>query len=134
MRKNRPVVMMVDDEVDYTALVRAWLEAEYRFYGFKTGEEFLTSAGTIVPDVVILDLYLLGVDGFELCRRLRELPGRKSVPVVFLTGSERMEDYRRSLIAGGSTFLTKPVSRTRLLAAIAELLPQPAMRDEGGGD
>jgi CheY-like chemotaxis protein len=134
MRKNKPTVMMVDDEIDYTAIIRAWLDEDYLFYGFSTGEEFLASVAAIMPDAVILDLYLMGVDGIELSRRLRELPGRKSVPVMFLTGSDRLEDYRRTLTAPGSTFLTKPVSRARLAAALDEMLQKPAFHDEGGGD
>jgi CheY-like chemotaxis protein len=65
---------------------------------------------------------------------MREMPGFQSVPVIFLTGSDRVDDYRRSLGAGGSTYLTKPVGNARLQAAIEELLPQPVTRDEGGGD
>jgi putative two-component system response regulator len=131
---NKPIVIMVDDEPDYLAVVRHWLEPEYRFYGYKTGEEFLSSLSAIVPEVVILDLYLLGVDGFELCRRMHAMPGLKSVPVVFLTGSTRVDDYRKSLVAGASSYLMKPVSRSQLLAVIASLLPQPSMQDDGGGD
>ena len=134
MNKQKPIVMMVDDEPDYTAVVRHWLESDYQFYGYKTGEEFLSSLSAIVPEVVILDLYLLGVDGFELSRRMQALPGFEKVPVVFLTGSTRVEDYRKSLVAGASSYLMKPVSRPQLLAVVASLLPQPSMQDDRGGD
>jgi DNA-binding response OmpR family regulator len=130
----KPVVAMVDDEVDYMTLIRAWLEESFVFYAFKSGEEFLTALPALSPDLVILDLYLRGVDGIELCRRMRELKKFGSVPVLFLTGSERIDDYRRGMCAGGSSYLTKPVGRTRLISSITDLLPQPAIRDEGGGD
>jgi CheY-like chemotaxis protein len=134
MNHTKPVIAMVDDEVDYMTLIRAWLEDMSVFYAFRSGEEFLTALPALVPDLVILDLYLRGVDGIELCRRMREIPKFSQVPVLFLTGSERIDDYRRSMIAGGSTFLTKPVGRTRLLSSITDLLPQPVFHDEGGGD
>lgn len=134
MNKAKPIVMMVDDEPDYTAVVRHWLQPEYLFYGYKTGEEFLTSLGAIVPDAVILDLYLMGVDGFELCRRMHALPGLEKVPVLFLTGSTLVEDYRKSMVAGAASYLMKPVSRPQLLAAVAGLLPEPSMQDDRGGD
>jgi DNA-binding response OmpR family regulator len=134
MSKTKPIVMMVDDEPDYTAVVRHWLEPDYRFYGYKTGEEFLSSLSAILPDAVILDLYLLGVDGFELSRRMHAMKGFETVPVVFLTGSTRVEDYRKSLVAGAASYLMKPVSRPQLLAVVANLLPQPSMQDDGGGD
>ena len=134
MNKDKPVVMMVDDETDYMAVVRHWLEPAYRFYGYKTGEEFLSSLRAIAPEVVILDLYLLGVDGIELCRRMRAMPGMGSVPVLFLTGSNRVEDYRQSLVAGAGAYLMKPVSRPQVLSVVEGLLPQPSMQDDGGGD
>lgn len=134
MRQTKPVIVMVDDEIDFATLIGAWLEEDNVFYAFKSGEEFLSALPALAPDLVILDLYLQGVDGIELCRRMREIPRFKYVPVLFLTGSNRVDDYRRSLIAGGSTFLIKPVSRARLLASISELLPQPVMHDEGGSD
>jgi DNA-binding response OmpR family regulator len=133
MKDTKPIIVMVDDEVDYMTLIRAWLEDMSVFYAFKGGEEFLSALSALRPDLVILDLYLRGVDGIELCRRMREMPAFKDVPVLFLTGSDRIDDYRRGMIVGGSTFLTKPVGRTRLLSAIMDLLPQPVMRDEGGG-
>lgn len=133
MNLTKPVIAMVDDEVDYMTLIRAWLEDSFVFYAFKSGEEFLTALPALRPDAVILDLYLRGVDGIELCKRMREIPDLARIPVLFLTGSERVDDYRRGMCAGGSTFLTKPVGRARLLAAIADLLPQPALRGKDGG-
>lgn len=134
MAHAKPIIAMVDDEVDYMTLIRAWLEDSFTFYAFKSGEEFLMALPALSPDVVILDLYLRGVDGIELCKRMREMKRFAGVPVLFLTGSERVDDYRRSLCAGGSTYLTKPVGRTRLLSAVTDLLPLPAVQDEGGGD
>lgn len=134
MDRSKPVIAMVDDEVDYMTLIRNWLEDSFVFYAFKSGEEFLAALPALAPDLVILDLYLRGVDGIELCRRMREIKRFGSVPVLFLTGSERIDDYRRSMVAGGSTYLTKPVGRTRLISALTDLLPQPSLRDEGGGD
>jgi len=56
------------------------------------------------------------------------------VPVLFLTGSKRVEDYHKGMVAGGNSYLTKPVSRAQLLTAIADLLPQPIMQEDGSGD
>jgi len=134
MNHTKPIIAMVDDEVDYMTLIRNWLEESFVFYAFRSGEEFLMALPALNPDVVILDLYLRGVDGIELCKRMREMRRFIGVPVLFLTGSERVDDYHRSLCAGASSYLTKPVGRTRLIAAITDLLPQPVMRDEGGGD
>ena len=130
----KPTILMVDDEKDYSSIIRSWLEPEHDFHSFENGEEFLTSLRIFTPDLVILDVYLPGADGYELCRRLHSVPGMESVPVLFLTGSKRVEDYHRGMVAGGNSYLMKPVSRPQLLAEIARLLPQPTMQEDGSGD
>ena len=130
----KPTILMVDDEKDYMAILRSWLEPEYTFHAAASGEEFLSALLTVVPDLVIMDVYLPGADGYELVRRLHALPGLASIPVLFLTGSKRVEDYHKGMVAGGNSYLTKPVSRPRLLAEVSGLLPQPTMQENGGGD
>ncbi|MFI5363207.1 MAG: PleD family two-component system response regulator [Elusimicrobiota bacterium] len=130
----KPTILMVDDEKDYSSIIRSWLEPEHDFHAFEGGEEFLTSLRIFKPDLVILDVYLPGSDGYELCRRLHSAPGMGSVPVLFLTGSKRVEDYHRGMVAGGNSYLMKPVSRPQLLAEIARLLPRPTMQEDGSGD
>jgi CheY-like chemotaxis protein len=125
---------MVDDEKDYSVIMRSWLEPEYAFHAAANGEEFLSALLTVVPDLVIMDVYLPGADGYELVRRLHAHPGLESVPVLFLTGSKRVEDYHKGMVAGGNSYLTKPVSRPRLLAEVLSLLPQPSMQENGGSD
>ena len=132
--KQKPTVLMVDDEADLAVIVRSWLEPEYDFHAYGSAEEFESALLAVVPDLVILDLYLPGVGGYELCRRLRAAPGLETVPVLFLTGSQRVEDYHRSMVAGGDSYLMKPVGRAQLLAAISGLLPQPCTQEDGSGD
>ena len=91
------------------------------------------------PDLVILDLHLTGSDGFEACRRVRATPGLGLVPILFLTASREFGDYRKSMSAGGSGYLTKPVGRRQLLAAVDDLLSEGRLSprsaaDVGGGD
>ena len=128
-----PTILMVDDDPDYSAILRAWLGPFYDVHAFPNGAEFLGALSKFVPELVILDLYLPDADGFELCRRLHAVPGLERTPVLFLTGSDLRDDYRKSMVAGGDTYLMKPVSRSQLLAAISGLLPQPSMQDDGGG-
>jgi len=130
----KPTILMVDDEADYSTIIGSWLESQHDFHSFTSGEDFLRALPIFSPDLVILDVYLPGSDGYELCRRLHAVPGLESVPVLFLTGSKRVEDYHRGMVAGGNSYLMKPVSRPQLLAEIARLLPQPSMQEDGSGD
>jgi CheY-like chemotaxis protein len=130
----KPTIMMVDDETDYATIIRSWLAPDYEFHSSASGEEFASKLLTVVPDLVIMDVYLPGADGYELTRRLHAIAGLESVPVLFLTGSKRVEDYHRGMVAGGNSYLMKPVSRPQLLSEIARLLPQPSMQEDGSGD
>lgn len=71
-------------------------------------------------DLLILDVIMPQMDGFELCRRIREMEKHKDTPIIFLTAKSRDQDRERGLEAGANLFLSKPISPERLLALIAE--------------
>lgn len=121
--ESKPRVVMVDDEKDFRTIVGMWLGPTYDFVGLPDGERLLAELARGRVAAVILDLYLPGAGGFELCRRLREDPRFEGVPVLFLTGSREDENYLKNLKAGGDGYLAKPVGRRQLLAALAELIP-----------
>jgi putative two-component system response regulator len=127
---------MVDDEPDFQILLLSWLAPRYDCCPLKSGDELTGALRGGAPDLVILDVVMPETDGFEVCRRLRATPGLEAVPVLFLTGSLKTQDYLRSLRVGGTSYLTKPVAQARLLAAVDELVGAKAgpAQDEGGGD
>ncbi len=130
---------MVDDEPDFQTILHSWLEPKYDVVALRSGFELLGALRAKAPDLVILDLHLPEVDGFEICRQLRAAPGFERLPVLFLTASKESVDYRRNMSAGGSGYLVKPVGRRQVLAAIEELVSgaetaQAAAIDSGGGD
>jgi len=134
----KPCIYVVDDEPDFLTILHAWLSPEYDVVSLKNGDELFGALHVQGPDLVLLDLHLPGADGFELCRRLRATPGLKNLPVLFLTASHEARDYQLNLAAGGSGFLTKPIGRRQLLAAVDDLLanhraPVLQMVDTGGG-
>lgn len=138
----KPCIYLVDDEPDFLTIVHSWLEPMYDVVALKDGVELLGALRAKAPDLVILDLRLPGADGFDICRHMRSTPGLEGVPVLFLTASRESEDYRRNMKAGGSGYLTKPVGRRQLLAAVDELLANSRTADRqtvdtgggGGGD
>jgi two-component system OmpR family response regulator len=116
-----PTVLLVDDEDN----LRSMLEAALSHHGFDVvpaanGRDALSQAHAIVPDLIVLDVMMPDLDGFEVCRRLRS-EGLKS-PVVFLTAKDTTEDKVRGLTLGGDDYLVKPFSLEELVARIQAVL------------
>ncbi len=116
-----PTLLLVDDEDN----LRSMLEAALRHTGFDvhpvaSGRDALDAAPRIRPDLIVLDVMLPDLDGFEVCRRLRSDGVR--MPVVFLTAKDGTEDKVRGLTLGGDDYLVKPFSLEELVARINAVL------------
>ncbi len=116
-------ILVVDDELQNLELIEALLSPEgYEVFPAASGEEGLAAAHEKRPDLIILDLMMPGLSGFEVCARLRTHPQTAGIPVLFVTALTQDADKARALAAGGDDFLTKPFQRTELLARIETLL------------
>ena len=118
---RRGTVLVVEDEEPIQDLVAMAL----RFKGFEvvlaaSGRDALRAAADSVPDLIVLDVNLPDVDGFEVCRRLRT--NGRQVPVVFLTARDDPADLRTGFTGGGDDYLTKPFSVEELLLRIEAVL------------
>lgn len=121
MAKER--ILVVDDEHDILELIAYNLEKEgYVVESVRTGEHALASARTRVPDAVILDLMLPGLDGVEVCRRLKADPSTRHVPVVMLTAKSEDTDVVSGLEVGADDYVTKPFSPKVLIARLRAVL------------
>ncbi|HEU4730212.1 MAG TPA: hybrid sensor histidine kinase/response regulator [Kofleriaceae bacterium] len=117
MDDGRPnVVLIVDDNAENRALARATLEDEgYRVVLASSGPEGVAAFARSRPDCVLLDIQMPGMDGITACRLIRESPGGRDVPIVFVTAQRDVETFDRARLAGGDDFLTKPVRPTELV-------------------
>jgi two-component system, OmpR family, response regulator len=119
-------VLVVEDDVKMAALVRrGLLEEGLAVDVARVGDDALWMAGATDYDAIVLDVMLPGLDGFELCRRLREA-GRWS-PVLMLTARDSVEDRVAGLDAGADDYLVKPFSFAELLARLRSLARRPAL-------
>jgi len=127
------VVLVIDDEAPIRKFLRAGLEGQgYALIEAATGQDGLTQAATRSPDLVLLDLGLPDIDGFEIVRRIREW---SAMPIVVLTARGQEGDKIRALDAGADDYVTKPFSMGELLArmrvALRHRSPGAGGVDEG---
>ena len=119
-------ILAIDDEPRYLRVIAFNLEQEgFHVTPATSGEQGLTLFEGIDPDLVILDVMLPGLDGFEVCRRIRELSAR---PIIMLTAKGAEEDKIKGLRIGADDYVTKPFSAAELLARVDAVLrrTQPA--------
>lgn len=130
---ERPCIALVDDDPDFRGIVRGWLRARYDTISFGSAEEWLDDDGeeALVPDLLITDVRMPGIDGFKLCEAVRSHPSRAGLPILFLTGVDSDEGFVLGQDAGASAYLTKPVERAVLLAKIEDLLETSPRRMRG---
>ncbi len=122
MERLARTILVVDDDVDARRIARTWLEgAGRRVLEAGDGRECLVTAQLEQPDVILLDLVLPDVDGWEAARALRADPTTAGIPILGLTGLAFPVLRKRAVEAGCDLVLTKPVSPTRLLQEIDAL-------------
>ncbi len=104
MRTRR--ILVVDDEEKNVKLIKSMLRREnYNIYGCLSGEEALKSLHLYKPDLILLDILMPGMDGFELCRKLKKDPSARIIPVIMITALKEREDRKKALDAGAEDFL-----------------------------
>src|SRR5215469_6414632 len=124
-------ILVVDDVPANVKLMEARLSAEYfDVVTALTGQEALTICERAECDMVLLDVMMPDMDGFEVCRRLKANPSTHHLPVVMVTALDQISDRVKGLEAGADDFLTKPVSDVVLLARVRSLVRLKMMTDE----
>jgi len=117
VRGSRPLVVVIDDEPTQLSLLTRLLERHgYEVMALGDGETGLRAIVEHAPDLVLLDLNLPRMDGYEICRRLRADPLSATLPVIVITAHTALDDMVAALDAGADDFLAKPVQQIELLA------------------
>ena len=124
-------ILVVDDVEANVRLLQAKLEAEYyEVLTARDGAEALKTAADARPDIVLLDVMMPELDGFEVCRRLRADPATRHIPIVMVTALDGRRDRLAGLEAGADDFLTKPIDDVTLLARVRSLTRLKLVIDE----
>ena len=118
MTEKRPVVLAVDDVPDNLALVRALLRQRYEVRTAASGEQALAMVHSDPPDLILLDVMMPGLDGYETCLRLKADERFRRIPVLFLTARAEIEDEEKGFSLGAVDYITKPINPSLLLARV----------------
>ena len=117
-------ILAIEDHEENRRLLRDLLTSfGYELIEAVTGEEGLTSAETHLPDLILMDIQLPGLDGYETTRRIKANPALRHIPVIAVTSYALSGDDVKALEAGCDAYVTKPFDPVELLAKIQEHLP-----------
>jgi two-component system cell cycle response regulator DivK len=117
-------ILVVEDHEDNRRILRILLtNAGYELVEAATGEEGVTLAETGQPDLILMDIQLPGLDGYEATRRIRANPGLRGIPIIVVTSYALSGDDVKAFEAGCDAYVTKPFSPRELLAKVREYLP-----------
>jgi len=124
-------ILVVDDNVDNVKLLAAHLRlAGYQVATALSGEEALQKVETEFPDLILLDVVMPGLNGYQVCSRLKEDKATQFIPIVMVTALQEKEDRLKGLEAGADDFLSKPFDEHELMARVKSLLRIKGLHDE----
>ena len=118
-----PKILIVDDEERNIRLLKAMLlSEEYQLIGVMSGQEALKSLDEINPDIILLDVMMPEIDGFEVCSIIKQDEKTRAIPVIIVTALDEKEHRTKAMESGADDFISKPVDRTELRIRIKSLL------------
>lgn len=130
MNVPRSTILIVDDEAQNRRLLAVLLQPEgYRTSSAASGEEALASISQSVPDLILLDIMMPGIDGYQVASILKANPATANIPIIMVTAHMERSARLAGLDAGAEDFLTKPVDRAELWLRVRNLLRLKAFGD-----
>ena len=122
MEEIRRKIIIVDDNASSLALVRNLLKEHYEVYPAPSAIKLFTIMGNFIPDLVLLDIDMPGMSGYEVMQVMRENPRFKDIPIILLTGKNDLESEIEGFKLGAADYVTKPFSGELLLRRVSNLL------------
>jgi len=127
---GKPIILVVDDTAQNLMLMTSLLQDSYQVMVANRGERALKLLeGTPLPDLILLDIMMPGMDGFEVLQKIKAQPSVQDIPVIFLTAKSEIEDEARGLLLGAVDYITKPISPPIVLARVKTHLALKASAD-----
>jgi DNA-binding NarL/FixJ family response regulator len=128
---RRQTILIIDDTITNLKVAVEYLQAySFEILTARSGEMGIDRAQLTQPDLILLDVQMPGIDGFETCRRLKANPATKDIPIIFMTVLTESAATVRGLEAGAVDFVSKPIDATELLARVTTHLKVRALQDQ----
>lgn len=128
--ETKPTVLVVDDAPDNLMLIKMLLQSQYRIKLASSGEVALRAAEQLpLPELILLDVMMPEMDGYQVCRSLKSNPLTKDIPVLFLTARNHLDDQRKGFQEGALDYITKPIDPAALQARVATHLQLRHLRE-----
>lgn len=129
MNQGKPRVLIVDDTTTNIQVLNEILQNEFRTYFALSGSEALEKAEALRPDLILLDVMMPGMDGFEVCRTLKKDPQLAAIPVIFITALGQAEQESQGLAMGAADYVTKPFNPELVLLRVRNHMELKWQRD-----
>jgi len=118
-------ILIVEDEESLLKLESILLSSKgYKVTGVRDGLAALNEIEKNRPDLILLDIMMPGIDGFEVCRRIKENPDTRDIPIIMLTAKKSTADQARGAEVGADAYITKPFKSLKIIDVISSLLPK----------
>ncbi len=128
---KQAVILVVDDNQQNLELLQAYLEdLDCETIGATAGEQALQIANSSPPDLILLDVMMPKISGFEVCKRIKNSPKTKNIPVIMVTALNEFADIERGVDSGTDDFISKPVNKLELLTRVKTMLKLKHLTDE----
>ena len=129
MNWKKKRIVVADDDEDILASIKETLDNVYTVFTALDGREAVEIVKKIKPDLVILDVLMPDMDGFEACRMIKKDKLLTHIPVIFLTAKNQVEDTERGFQSGADSYMVKPFSPLKLLEKIGGMIDRAEMRE-----
>jgi two-component system alkaline phosphatase synthesis response regulator PhoP len=127
----KPKVLVVDDNLQNLELILAYLEdIDCQTLSAEGGQEALEIIENDPPDLVLLDVMMPKISGFEVCKRIKKNPKTAEIPIIMVTALSEMGDIERAINSGTDDFLSKPVNKWELLTRVKTMLKLKHLTDQ----
>jgi len=130
-RKKTPTILVVDDNQENLELLQAYLEdVDCKTVSARDGPDALEIIAKEPPDLILLDVMMPKMSGFEVCKRIKKDPKTSDIPVIMVTALNEFGDIERGIDSGTDDFLSKPVNKLELLTRVKTMLKLKHLSDK----
>lgn len=129
MENIKPSILIVDDLPENIQILSSALEGEFDLYFALNGNDALKRVVTLKPDIILLDIIMPGMSGFELCKILKDTPEFSSIPIIFITALGHADEESEGLMLGAADYITKPFNSDLVRLRVRNHLELKMRRD-----